>query len=1221
MAGGRGDGSVTRPLFAGTEVTGIDSQLPAAMPSDFPQSPAPFLARDWFRFVVVCATNFSILAAPFHGAGGETVRLPVSISDDDMLLAVLLPDLSENVLDAGGSVRTEPVPSPFEWRMPEPNRYGRAPQPGRKTSLLSQWQAPSRRQAIAAAPAVMIQAPANDGPWIPAPVPAGADPTQPTGVIGALPIERQTGNCEVFGEVSDATNLNPIAGAIVDIIGTGRVAQTDAQGKFRITGLPAGDFAAEVSTLNHESMTLGVSPNPAAPTELRFSLRVKPAESGSEEYVLEEESIVGEFTERSQGDFNLTLQTEAPSLTAGIGRDAFSKEALSDAGQAVAKISGANIVDGKYAVVRGLADRYVTTTFNGGQIASADPSRKAVQLDLFPTGVIEAINADKTYSADLPGDFGGAVIDIVTRAFPEERILNFKAKVEWNSALGDQMYVHPSRSLGFWGETGSEMPNYLEGRDPATGNVVFYPTPDMPTEESQERMQKLHRSQSLLPVLDDPEEDKSYSLTYGETFMLGNGMKFGVIAAFNQSSGDSTNDSDINNQDRSFYKSDWERGVELSAFISAALEMNDLNRIKATYFNKHDAKDVVTQGTRLTGTSKDYGRIVDYSVSPIVRDTYGADAVYSREFWDIETVTRDLEIFQLQGEHAVTEGGVRLDWSISESNAQEKRPHSSHFEYGLLDFSEKALAPAVEAATGRLDQLIKDNAGGLGLDPETATWGNSREYLVGLLGEETVASIETSQGMPVVDGSIGVIKTVYPIAGLIGQAERTISAFRRKDSTEEDASHRQMALTLPFKLDDDSDKRLFEIGIGASKLRKSRDISARVYSLVTAETNGNFSEPGTIDGPGEDLVTNPGGLGDLITGDITTGPYYAYGVGDAGVENLSTVLDQNSLFVSGRLQWDDFFFSAGVRGEKEKYEIDIASAPLVPFPDSTIEALGWEYREDQEALLPSFITGKSFFDDKLDLMVAWSRTVARPTFWEFLPTTSVDQSSGIVRRGNVALDRTEITNFDLSATLRPTEDLVFRTSLFHKDLDRPLVQVFSGDGIIYRDSTASASGGGQDYTATLSGIELEAEVNHLGPFSLRGNFTYIDATLNYFFEGGGVISPVTSQLPYQPAYIANATLGYEHEPWGLTANLVFNFNGEYPTILQESEDQSEVTREALATWDLIVSKKIETDMADWTLRCGVKNLLEADDRYVYDGRTYSNDTIGRTFFLETEIAF
>lgn len=103
--------------------------------------------------------------------------------------------------------------------------------------------------------------------------------------------------------------------------------------------------------------------------------------------------------------------------------------------------------------------------------------------------------------------------------------------------------------------------------------------------------------------------------------------------------------------------------------------------------------------------------------------------------------------------------------------------------------------------------------------------------------------------------------------------------------------------------------------------------------------------------------------------------------------------------------------------------------------------------------------------------------------------------------------------------------------------------------------------------------------------------------------------------------IANATLGYEYEPWNLSAYLVYSYNGEYPTILKSSENQSEVTRLALSTFDLILAKKIETKYANYTLRCGLRNLLGAEDTYIFDGKTYSNDTLGRTFYLEAEVSF
>jgi hypothetical protein len=1140
-----------------------------------------------------------------------------------LLIAFALQPLGLSAEPAVPLSHFAPKPSasnPFLWVSPRPTTPFLAPRPANGGWAEAWQQTPRRTPAFA-----IKQAPTEN--WQPAPLDENAPLTPPDGMppvlSGPLPgIDNVAGNCVITGEVSDATSLNPVAGAFVDVAGSGRTAETDAKGRFTIGGLPAGTFTLEATKLGYFTESSVITTLEGQPAETRFGLRLKPADDMADETMLEEETIVGEYQGESQGDFNLALTAEAPVLTSGLNRDDFAKTAVSDAGEAISKVSGANIVDGKYAVVRGLADRYVTTTFNGAQIASADPSRKAVQLDMFPTNVIEAINVAKTFSPEMSADFGGAAIDIVTRAFPEERILNFKFKIETNSETDDVMFVRPDGDLGFFGEAGDPMPNVLETRNPDTGEIVFLPSPNTSADELKSKMTTLHNSRDLLPEKDDANLGYSYGLTYGETFALPNGMKLGVMTAFGQKSGDSNNTSDINNQDRSFIRDDYDRGVELSAFASAALEINELNRLQLTYFNKHTAQDTVTQGRRIEGTSSQYGRIVDPSIAPIVRDTYGADAVYFREFWDIGTLTRDLEIFQATGEHQMSEDGIQVDWGVTESNSTEDRPHSSHFEYGLLDFSAQALAPYVTLANQNLDALIRDNASAVGLDPATATWANSRDYLVGLLGEETVASIETSQGLPLVNGDLPPVKTIYPVAPLVGQAERTVTAFRRADKTTEEASHQQMAVTIPFNLDPSSEDRVFELGLGGSSMKKSRDIQARVYGLVTAETNGSFSSPDTIDGLGKELAADPSGISDLFTGNTTTGPYYGYGVEDGGVENLNTVLDQLGVFVSGRLQLDDYFIAGGVRHESESYEIDVASPPLIPFPDETVDALGWENRDDQTALLPSIITGASLFENTLDVAFAWSRTVARPTFWEFLPTTSTDQSSGIVRRGNVNLDRTEIDNFDLSATLRPNEAVTIRTGLFHKKLDRPIIQIFSGDGILYKDSTGSLDPAlAQDYTADINGIEIEAEIRDLGPFSLKGNFTYIDAVLNYFFDGGGTISPVASQLPFQPKIIANMVLTYQYEPWDLTANLVYNHNGEYPVILKESEAQSEVTRLSLSTWDLVLGKAIGTAHADYNIRFGIKNILGAEDTYIYDERTYSNDVLGRSYFIEAEVSF
>jgi hypothetical protein len=1108
------------------------------------------------------------------------------------------------------------APNPFVWKSPGPSVPFLESSVGKNIH----WPEFQPKQAQPVTPTLLRLNPVlSTGPWQPADpagplLPPDGLPVVPeNGFAGPLPgIPNAFGNCVISGEVSDATSLNPVAGAFIDIIGTDRTVETDAKGRFTIGGLSAGTFTLEATKLGYSTETSVVTTLEGQPAEVRIGLRAKPADDTTGETMLEEETIVGEYQGESQGDFNLTLSAEAPSLTSGINREDFARTGVGDAGEAIAKVSGANIVDGKYAVVRGLADRYVTTTFNGGQIASADPSRKAIQLDLFPTNVIESINVAKTYSPELPADFGGAAIDIVSRAFPEERILQAKFKYETNSALDDAMYVLPGRSLGFFGDSGAPLPDILETTD-ANGNPLFRDNSNTPHADLKNRYDEFHLSRDLLPEKAEAEPKTSYELTYGETFELNNGMRLGFMSAFAQSSGDSNNSSDIHNQNRDYIRDDWERGVETSGFISAALELNEFNLIQFNWFDKHDVKDVVTRGSRVEGTSQEFGRLVDPANTPIVRDTFGADAVYFREFWDIGTVERDLRILQLLGSNRFSEHGIRFDWSVTDSESTESRPHTSHFEYGVLDFSRAALQPYVDRANIILDATAKAFAPFIGLDPASATWAEARGPILAITGPETVQAIEDNAGLPIIDESLGEQRTLYPYPALTGNNAQTLSAFRRRDLTKETATDSRFAMTFPYHFGEPEDRRLFEFSLGGSNLKKTRDVSARSFGLVTTEANGNFSIPATLDGAG--LALDPGGLAGYFTGNTNTGPYYRYGVGDAGVENINTKLDQQGIFINGKLQLEDFYMAGGVRREREDYQIDVASIPLVPFTDAQIDALGWEERESQEALLPSFIIGNTFFEKSLDALFAWSRTVARPTFWEFLPTTSTDQSSGIVRRGNVRLQRTEIENFDLALTLRPKEWMTVRTSLFHKKLDRPLVQVFRGDGITYSDGDQFNN---KPYTADISGMEFEAEVVTPQGISLKGNITHIDAILNYFDTQQ---QAVKSQLPYQPSLIANATLSYEYEPWNIVASLVYNYNGAYPVILKENPEQSEVTREAIQTFDFFLSKTWEGEWADTTVRLGVKNLFNAEDRYVFEDRTYGNDVIGRTYLFEISARF
>ena len=120
-------------------------------------------------------------------------------------------------------------------------------------------------------------------------------------------------------------------------------------------------------------------------------------------------------------------------VTEVIGAEQIARSGDSDAAGALKRVIGLTLVDNKFIYVRGLGERYSSTLLNGAQIPSPDPTRRVVPLDLFPAEILESISIQKTYSPEMPGEFGGGTIQLRTRGVPTE----FIAKVSLTGAYND----------------------------------------------------------------------------------------------------------------------------------------------------------------------------------------------------------------------------------------------------------------------------------------------------------------------------------------------------------------------------------------------------------------------------------------------------------------------------------------------------------------------------------------------------------------------------------------------------------------------------------------------------------------------------------------------------------------------------------------------------------------------------------------------------------------
>jgi len=174
---------------------------------------------------------------------------------------------------------------------------------------------------------------------------------------------------------------------------------------------------------------------------------------------LEEVYVLGVFN--PEGDAT-TVERFATSITNAIDAAQLERFGDSDVGAALNRVAGVAIVDRKYATVRGLDGRYISAELNGLLMPSTDTQRREVQLDLFPTVIVDGIEIQKSFTADQLATTTGGSIQINTKGIPDERILQVSGSLGYNpGATGSDILSYAS-SNGDWAgyDTGlREMPN------------------------------------------------------------------------------------------------------------------------------------------------------------------------------------------------------------------------------------------------------------------------------------------------------------------------------------------------------------------------------------------------------------------------------------------------------------------------------------------------------------------------------------------------------------------------------------------------------------------------------------------------------------------------------------------------------------------------------------------------------------------------------------------
>jgi hypothetical protein len=218
----------------------------------------------------------------------------------------------------------------------------------------------------------------------------------------------------IRGTVFDESLGEPFMSVTVVAEGTTIGAVTDLDGKFNLPIAP-GTYNLKLSFVSYETLLISNVKVNAGEVTILDDLKMKLSTISLSEVTVSANAV------RNTESALMSIKMKSPNLMDGISAVNIRKMGDSDAASSMKRVPGVSVEGGRYVYVRGLGDRYTKTIVNGIDIPGLDPDRNTMQLDIFPTSIIDNIIVHKSFSAELPADFTGGVIDIGIKDFPDQK--------------------------------------------------------------------------------------------------------------------------------------------------------------------------------------------------------------------------------------------------------------------------------------------------------------------------------------------------------------------------------------------------------------------------------------------------------------------------------------------------------------------------------------------------------------------------------------------------------------------------------------------------------------------------------------------------------------------------------------------------------------------------------------------------------------------------------
>lgn len=477
----------------------------------------------------------------------------------------------------------------------------------------------------------------------------------------------------IKGVVIDEGTGDPMIGARISVENQKFGALTKINGDFIIQNIPEGVYTIKINYVGYQTITINdvvVKSNQV--TTLDVSMR--------QADLMQKEIIITADAIKTTGAALLKERQKAEAVSDAIGAEEISRVGGGNAADAIKKVTGATTEGGKYVYIRGLGDRYSSTQLNGVNLPSADPDKKSVHFDMFPSNMIENIVTIKTATPDKPGDFTGGTVNISTKKFPEKLTINSSISTSYNDlTTGKTFLTYPGGSLDWLGfDDGTRaVPEIVKNN--AIPTVTEARSKNKP--ESVAKAELLDKQSKAFSPIFAPTNDiaplnSNFSVSMGNqhhinTQALGYFFSFGYGRSFSSFTngvvGQYVQSGKLSEELTTEYMSKLNSSeVEVSwgTVANLSYNFNSNNRVGFNYLYSRNAQNEASyqEGWIKTYNANTQTRVLNYN-------------------------ERGMSSYQLKGEHNFASlGGVKLDWNLGISYNIQNQPDYRTFdnEYEVL---------------------------------------------------------------------------------------------------------------------------------------------------------------------------------------------------------------------------------------------------------------------------------------------------------------------------------------------------------------------------------------------------------------------------------------------------------------------------------------------------------------------------------------------------------